>query len=136
VLHPIINSLLVPKASYVRPTICIPLDLAATMGFSALVCLLVLATYAAALSTIQTKGSKLFTSDGAQFYIKGTCRRVTLLITLPLTLSPGVAYQLTNDDPLAQGDQCKLDAALMKTLGANSIRVYHVDPTANHDACM
>ncbi|KAK0975337.1 hypothetical protein LTS01_013883 [Friedmanniomyces endolithicus] len=106
------------------------------MGPGALVCLLALATYAAALATIQTKGSKLFTSDGAQFYIKGTCRRVTLLITLPLTLSPGVAYQLTNDDPLAQGDQCKLDASLMKTLGANSIRVYHVDPTANHDACM
>ena len=24
----------------------------------------------------------------------------------------------------------------MKTLGANSIRVYHVDPKAEHDACM
>lgn len=24
----------------------------------------------------------------------------------------------------------------MKTLGANAIRVYHVDPTANHDTCM
>jgi len=47
----------------------------------------------------------------------------------------GVAYQLTNDDPLATS-QCKLDAALMKTLGANSIRVYHVDPSANHDDCM
>jgi len=47
-----------------------------------------------------------------------------------------VAYQLTNDDPLADGDQCKLDAALMQTLGANTIRVYHVDPAANHDSCM
>ncbi|KAK3620106.1 hypothetical protein LTR56_022481 [Elasticomyces elasticus] len=76
------------------------------------------ATQAIALATIQAKGSKLFTSDGNQFYIKG------------------IAYQLTEDDPLAQGDQCKLDATLMKTLGANSIRVYHVDPTADHDACM
>ena len=28
-------------------------------------------------------------------------------------------------------DQCTRDADLMKTLGANSIRVYHVDPRAN-----
>jgi 1,3-beta-glucanosyltransferase GAS1 len=47
-----------------------------------------------------------------------------------------VAYQLTNDDPLADGNQCALDASLMKSLGANSIRVYHVDPDADHDACM
>lgn len=32
--------------------------------------------------------------------------------------------------------QCTLDAALMKTLGANMIRVYHVDPSKNHDGCM
>ncbi|KAF2170048.1 glycoside hydrolase family 72 protein [Zasmidium cellare ATCC 36951] len=73
---------------------------------------------ALALPTIEAKGSKFFTSDGDQWYIKG------------------VAYQLTPDDPLAQGDQCQLDASLMKTLGANAIRVYHVDPAADHDACM
>lgn len=33
-------------------------------------------------------------------------------------------------------EQCKLDAALMKKLGANTIRVYHVNPTADHDGCM
>ncbi|OQO08538.1 hypothetical protein B0A48_06408 [Cryoendolithus antarcticus] len=71
-----------------------------------------------ALPTISTKGSKFFTSDGNQFFLKG------------------VAYQLTEDDPLAQPTQCALDAALMKELGANSIRVYHVDPTASHDVCM
>jgi hypothetical protein len=32
--------------------------------------------------------------------------------------------------------QCSADAALMKTIGTNSIRVYHVDPKANHDGCM
>lgn len=32
--------------------------------------------------------------------------------------------------------QCTLDAKLMKTLGANTIRVYHVDPKADHDGCM
>lgn len=48
----------------------------------------------------------------------------------------GVAYQLTDDDPLTNGTQCSLDASLMADLGANTIRVYHVDSTANHDACM
>ena len=50
--------------------------------------------------------------------------------------NPGVAYQLTDQDPLINTDQCKLDASLMADLGANTIRVYHVDPTANHDGCM
>ena len=48
----------------------------------------------------------------------------------------GVAYQLLPDDPLIDTNQCKLDAALMKDLGANSIRVYHVDPNGDHDGCM
>jgi hypothetical protein len=48
----------------------------------------------------------------------------------------GVAYQLVPEDPLITSSQCSLDANLMKTIGANSIRVYHVDPKGNHDACM
>ncbi|KAH7082658.1 Glucanosyltransferase-domain-containing protein [Paraphoma chrysanthemicola] len=71
-----------------------------------------------AIPTISVKGSKFFTSEGNQFYVKG------------------VAYQLVPDDPLVTSSQCALDAALMKTLGTNSIRVYHVDPAGNHDACM
>ena len=55
---------------------------------------------------------------------------------LTLWLASGVAYQLTEDDPLVNTDQCKLDAALMKQLGANSIRVYHVDGSADHMGCM
>ncbi|KAH3970292.1 1,3-beta-glucanosyltransferase [Parastagonospora nodorum] len=71
-----------------------------------------------AIPTISAKGSKFFTSDGNQFYVKG------------------VAYQLVPEDPLITSSQCSLDANLMKTIGANSIRVYHVDPKGNHDACM
>jgi hypothetical protein len=55
---------------------------------------------------------------------------ISLLVIL------GVAYQLVPDDPLIDTNQCKLDAALMKTLGANSIRVYHVDPNGDHTGCM
>lgn len=53
-----------------------------------------------------------------------------------LTFFPGIAYQLVEDDPLVNTTQCQLDSALMKELGANAIRVYHVDATANHDGCM
>jgi beta-galactosidase/beta-glucuronidase len=48
----------------------------------------------------------------------------------------GIAYQLVPDDPLITTSQCSADAALMKTVGMNSIRVYHVDPKGNHDSCM
>jgi Glucanosyltransferase len=53
--------------------------------------------------------------------------------TLPPT---GVAYQLVSNDPLIDTKQCQLDAALMKELGANTIRVYHVDALADHTGCM
>jgi hypothetical protein len=48
----------------------------------------------------------------------------------------GMAYQLRPSDPLIDGDQCSRDAALMKELGVNTLRVYHVDPDASHDGCM
>ena len=48
----------------------------------------------------------------------------------------GIAYQRSPHDPLLDADQCELDASLMKELGANAIRVYHVDETADHEACM
>ncbi|KAI9846147.1 MAG: hypothetical protein M1838_001383 [Thelocarpon superellum] len=71
-----------------------------------------------AIPKISATGAKFFTDDGNQFYIKG------------------VAYQLTSDDPLIDTTQCTLDAALMKDLGANTIRVYHVDPSQDHSGCM
>ncbi len=48
----------------------------------------------------------------------------------------GIAYQLTEADPLIDTNQCTRDAALMQTLGTNTIRVYHVDPTGDHSGCM
>jgi hypothetical protein len=55
----------------------------------------------------------------------------------PLTLNfSGVAYQGTPDDPLINVAQCTADAALMQSMSTNSIRVYHVDPYADHSGCM
>lgn len=79
---------------------------------------LAVATTVQAIATISTYGNKFFNEDGSQFFIKG------------------VAYQLTPDDPLLDKDQCSRDASLMKDLGANSIRVYHVDPSQDHTDCM
>ena len=39
-------------------------------------------------------------------------------------------------DVLANPDQCALDAPLMKTLLVNTVRVYTVNNTLNHTACM
>jgi hypothetical protein len=41
-----------------------------------------------------------------------------------------------NKDPIADADGCKRDVAEFKKLGINTIRVYSVDNSANHDACM
>jgi len=68
--------------------------------------------------TIEAVGAKFFYSNGTQYFIKG------------------IAYQLTEDDPLTDTTQCQLDAASMQALGANAIRVYHVDPSGDHSGCM
>ncbi|KAI9770594.1 MAG: hypothetical protein M1840_003185 [Geoglossum simile] len=56
----------------------------------------------------------------------------------------GVAYQPggssgydanSGNDPLSDGSVCLRDAALMQRLGINAIRVYNVNPAANHDLC-
>ncbi|GAM86913.1 hypothetical protein ANO11243_049340 [Dothideomycetidae sp. 11243] len=71
----------------------------------------------ASLPTISTKGSKFFTSNGDQWFVKG------------------VAYQLSDSDPLLDAAQCNMDASLMARLGANAIRVYHVTD-GDHSGCM
>ncbi|KAF9384836.1 1,3-beta-glucanosyltransferase gas1 [Podila verticillata] len=77
-----------------------------------------------ALSPITIKGTKFFDSvTKNQFYIKGAAYQ-------PRTLSVGFT------DPLSKPNDCKRDFALMKDLGLNTVRVYQVDPTLNHDECM
>ena len=88
------------------------------MKLSPAVVALMVAGAAHALSTIKAVGNKFFDDKGNQFFMKG------------------IAYQLTEDDPLVDTEQCSRDAELMKTLGTNAIRIYHVDSKANHDGCM
>lgn len=49
---------------------------------------------------------------------------------------PGGSSGFNNGaDPLSDGKTCLRDAALMQQLGVNTIRVYNLDPTINHDDC-
>ena len=57
----------------------------------------------------------------------------------------GMAYQIGGSagydpshgkDPLSNGEVCKRDAALLQSVGVNTIRVYNLDPNLNHDECV
>ena len=41
----------------------------------------------------------------------------------------------TKKDPLSSPKDCLRDAALMQRLGVNTIRVYNLSPSLNHDEC-
>lgn len=99
---------------------------------SALFCIFLYFTAAShhlqVVPTIEISGNKFFkSSDKSQFFIRG------------------VAYQRPYDpevsplgyvDSLALPSLCLKDLELFKELGINTVRVYQVDPKANHDVCM
>ncbi|RYO79914.1 hypothetical protein DL766_003841 [Monosporascus sp. MC13-8B] len=76
-------------------------------------------TLVEAISPISVKGTKLYDDEGNQFFIKGVTYAFSYIV-----------------DPLLDTSQCQIDAGLIKDLGANTIRVYTVDGSQNHDGCM
>ncbi|GMG19075.1 unnamed protein product [Ambrosiozyma monospora] len=77
----------------------------------------------ATLPAIEVKGNAFFDSDsGDRFYIRG------------VDYQPGGSSNLT--DPLADKDICSRDIPYFKDLGINTVRVYSVDNTQDHDDCM
>lgn len=73
------------------------------------------------LPTITTKGNAFFAGDD-RFYIRG------------VDYQPGGSSGAT--DPLVDYATCSRDIAKFKELGLNTIRVYTVDNSKNHDECM
>lgn len=71
---------------------------------------------------ITVKGNAFFRPDGTRFYIRG------------VDYQPGGASDPI--DPLADADNCQRDIKQFQALGLNTIRIYTVDNTANHDQCM
>lgn len=91
-----------------------------------------------AIGPITAVGSKFFYEDGTQYYLKGAYiysfhSAVSCNLLIPYL---GIAYQLIPEDPLIDTAQCERDIERMAELGTNAIRVYHVDPDADHDGCM
>jgi len=73
------------------------------------------------LPGITVKGNAFFAGSD-RFYIRG------------VDYQPGGSSQVA--DPIADENGCNRDIPEFQKLGINTIRVYTVDNTANHDACM
>lgn len=75
----------------------------------------------ASLTPVTVKGNAFFAGD-QRFYIRG------------IDYQPGGSSDAK--DPIADEEGCKRDIAEFQKLGINTVRVYTVDNTANHDTCM
>jgi hypothetical protein len=73
------------------------------------------------VTPVTIKGNAFFQGD-QRFYIRG------------VDYQPGGSSQL--DDPLADPSTCKRDIQKFTDLGLNTIRVYSVDNSQDHDECM
>ncbi|KAK2753453.1 beta-glucanosyltransferase [Arachnomyces sp. PD_36] len=73
------------------------------------------------VTPVTVKGNAFFKGD-ERFYIRG------------IDYQPGGSSQLK--DPIAEPETCKRDIKKFKELGANTIRIYSVDNSVNHDECM
>ncbi|KAJ5448744.1 1-3-beta-glucanosyltransferase gel3 [Penicillium cf. griseofulvum] len=90
---------------------------------------LLASTTMAELDPIVIKGSKFFfKSNDTQFFMRG----VAYQQELPSSGTAGVFYK----DILADTDACKRDVPLLQELRTNTIRVYSIDPKADHTECM
>jgi len=73
------------------------------------------------LPAVTVKGNAFF-AGGSRFYIRG------------VDYQPGGSSNVA--DPIADPAGCKRDIVEFKKLGINTVRVYTVDNTADHDECM
>ncbi|KAK2768691.1 1,3-beta-glucanosyltransferase gas1 [Arachnomyces sp. PD_36] len=79
---------------------------------------------------IVIKGSKFFyKTNGTEFFMRGVAYQQEVGTHGAIS---GDKYQ----DPLADVEACKRDIPLLQELGTNTIRVYAVDPEADHEECM
>ena len=73
------------------------------------------------VTPVTVKGNAFFQGDD-RFYIRG------------VDYQPGGSAKLS--DPISDADGCRRDIAKFQQLGLNTVRVYSVDNSADHDECM
>ncbi|KAI0025932.1 glycoside hydrolase family 72 protein [Xylariomycetidae sp. FL0641] len=85
------------------------------------------ASLAAAVATLEVQGNRFVNpKTNTQFQVVGAAYQI----------GGSAGYNPSSGkDPLSHVDVCKRDAALMQSLGVNTIRVYNLSPDLNHDEC-
>ncbi|KAL7410164.1 putative 1,3-beta-glucanosyltransferase [Mrakia frigida] len=101
--------------------------------------LLLSAAAVSALPAITRQGKFLYDESGTRFLLKGIAYQEagTLAAESEANAANG-GYPEPDSyvDPLAQGDACARDLPYLQSLGVNVVRVYSVNSSLNHDACM
>nr|POE48800.1 1,3-beta-glucanosyltransferase [Quercus suber] len=99
---------------------------------------LFVSTVVADVDPIIIKGSKFFyKTNGTQFFIRGVAYQQNYNGNGTSTsTSNSTSANVDYTDPLADETGCKRDIPFLQKLNTNTIRVYALDPTADHDACM
>ncbi|CAD6499447.1 BgTH12-03563 [Blumeria graminis f. sp. triticale] len=82
------------------------------------------------LPPIIIKGSHFFYENGTEFFLRG------IAYQQDINSNGTISGSGTFVDPLADEAGCKRDVPLLKELGVNVIRVYAIDPKADHKLCM
>jgi len=100
-------------------------------GTAAAAAALFVSSASAAIDPIVIQGSKFFyKTNGTQFFMKGVAYQQDV------STNSSATKPIKYTDPLADTAGCDRDIPLLQKLQTNTIRVYALDPTANHDHCM
>ncbi|WWC91420.1 uncharacterized protein L201_006366 [Kwoniella dendrophila CBS 6074] len=92
-----------------------------------------------ALPKITRTGKYLYDESGSRFYIKGVAYQPqgeAAASSEANTANGGFPEPSSFHDPLSSSTNCTRDLPYLKQLGVNSVRVYSVNSSLNHDECM
>ncbi|KAL7421398.1 1,3-beta-glucanosyltransferase [Cryptotrichosporon argae] len=94
---------------------------------------------AAAVSPITRVGRYLYDASGARFYIKGIAYQPQGELETASEANAangGFPEPSSYIDPLSSAANCTRDIPYLTQLGVNAVRVYSVNSSLDHDACM